>query len=403
MVRIAAALTAFVSLCAGAAPEYRTRRDEARKALADNVLVLFASPPGDGESRPGSGQNPNFYYLTGWTEPRAFLLLTSEQEAIFLPKHNRAAERYTGTRVSASDETARTATGFETVFPAERFEAEFRKALESHSDVVAETRGPMYEKLKALAPMRRFSDAETFLGRFRTRKSPEEIKRIQHASDVSVAAHLAAWKRIVPGLFEYQVAATMTYTMLDSGCEGNAYEPIVGAGPNATILHYAQNSRRIEPGEMVLMDVGAQCSEYATDITRTVPSNGRFTARQREVYESVLGAQTAAIAAIKPGTTLADLNKIAREYLEKRGKLSKYLTHRISHGVGLEVHDYPTADFTGPLEAGMVITIEPGVYIPEEKLGIRIEDTILVTGSGSRVMTGALPKAPGEIEKLMAK
>jgi Xaa-Pro aminopeptidase len=275
--------------------------------------------------------------------------------------------------------------------------------------VLALSRDPAVVKLKSLAPLRRFEDAEPVISKFRARKSAAEIERIERASAVSVAAHRAAWKRIAPGLFEYQVAATTTYVLLDSGCEGNAYDPIVGSGPNATALHYSKNSRRLETGELVLMDVGAQCAGYATDITRTVPVSGKFSARQRELYDVVLGAQKAAIAAVKAGATLAELNKIARAYLDSHGKdlagkpLGQYLTHRISHGVGLEVHDYPAAGYTEPLEAGMVITIEPGLYIPDESIGIRIEDTVLVTDSGARVLTAALPKEQGEIEKAMAK
>jgi Xaa-Pro aminopeptidase len=405
MHRIAAALALVV--CLGAAPEasqYRARREAVRKALGDSVLVLFGRSLHPGEEPPGGpDQEPDFYYLTGWTEPGAVLLLTAEGDALFLPKHNPEAERYTGRRLAAADEDARARTGFDTVLPTDRFESELRQALDTHSSVLALTREPSLSKLKSLAPLRQFRDAAPLLSRFRAKKSAWEIERIQHATDVSVEAHRAAWRRIAPGLFEFQVAATLTGAALEAGCEGNAYSPIVGSGVNATVLHYSKNSRRMEAGELVLIDAAAQCSDYASDITRTAPVSGRFSPRQRELYEIVLGAQRAALAAVKPGATLAELNKIAREYLDTHGTLGKYLTHRISHGIGLEVHDDPTADYTGPLEAGMVISIEPGLYIPEENIGIRIEDTVLVTSSGARVMSGALAKEPAEIEKAMAK
>jgi Xaa-Pro aminopeptidase len=157
------------------------------------------------------------------------------------------------------------------------------------------------------------------------------------------------------------------------------------------------------------MDVGAQCAAYATDITRTVPVSGKFSPRQRELYEIVLGSQKTVLAAVKPGATLPQFTVIARQYLDSHGKdlkggpLGKYLTHRVSHGVGIEVHDYPQAGSTDPLQAGMVIAIEPGLYIPEENIGIRIEDTVLVTEHGVRVLSGALPKEAAEIEKAMAR
>jgi Xaa-Pro aminopeptidase len=241
-------------------------------------------------------------------------------------------------------------------------------------------------------------------------KSPEEIALIQHATDVTLASHRAAWQRAAPGLYEYQVAAAMTETYADAGCERSAYAPIVGSGPNSVYLHYSRNGRRMDAGEVLLMDVAAECAGYASDITRTIPVGGKFTARQREIYDIVLGAQKAAIAAVKPGMTLSKtapntLYKVAYDYINSHGKdlhgerLGKYFTHGIGHHVGLDVHD--ASDPGAPLEAGMVITIEPGIYIPEENLGVRIEDVVLVTEHGGKVLSAALPREPGEIEKLL--
>ncbi len=203
----------------------------------------------------------------------------------------------------------------------------------------------------------------------------------------------------------------MTNVYFQRGCERSAYAPIVGSGPNSVILHYMTNHRRVDSGELVLMDVGAECSDYATDVTRTVPASGKFTARQREIYEVVLGAQKAAIAAVKPGAVMrggkGSLQQIARDYIDSHGKdlhgdsLGKYFTHGLGHYVGLDVHD--PGDSSWPLQSGMIITIEPGVYIPEENIGIRIEDTVLVTDSGAKLLSGALPREPGEIEKRLGK
>jgi Xaa-Pro aminopeptidase len=215
-----------------------------------------------------------------------------------------------------------------------------------------------------------------------------------------------------PGEYEYEIAAVMVGTYLMDGCRRSAYAPIVGSGPNSTTLHYSRNSRRMDAGEVVVMDVAAECDSYASDITRTLPANGRFTPRQREIYEVVLGAQRAAIAAVKPGMTLGrstpgSLYKIAYDYIDSHGKdlrgdpLGKYFIHGLSHHVGLDVHD--ASDTTAPLKAGMVITVEPGVYIPEENIGIRIEDIVLVTETGARVLSAALPTDPDEIERALAQ
>jgi Xaa-Pro aminopeptidase len=242
-------------------------------------------------------------------------------------------------------------------------------------------------------------------------KSPAEIDLITKATDATVAAHLIGWKKTRPGVWEYEIAAVMTNAYLERGCERNAYPPIVGSGPNSVILHYAANHRRIDSGETVVADVGAECSDYATDVTRTVPAGGKFTPRQRELYEIVLGAQKAAIAAIKPGMRLrADgpsLHQIAYDYINTHGKdshgqpLGKYFVHGLGHYVGLDVHD--PGDPAAPLKAGTIITIEPGIYIPEENIGIRIEDIVLVTADGSKVLSAALPREIADIEKAVGK
>ncbi len=390
--------------------EYQSRRQAARKSLDGAVLVLFGRTAAEMEEHAVAAlQEPNFRYLTGWSRPGAILLLSPAREVLFLPGHNPEREKYTGQQPAASDPDIRTVTGFDEVLPVERFESQLAKTLESSTSVLALLRERYAARLKRLAPLRELTDAESKLGALRAKKSGAEIQAIQRSTDVSVEAHRAAWGRIEPGLFEYQVAATTTSAMLERGCEGNAYSPIVASGPQATVLHYSENGRVMQAGELVLMDIGSQCAGYATDITRTVPVNGKFTPRQRELYEIVLGAQKAAIAALKPGVTLPQLNQIARDYLDGHGRdlgggpLGRYLTHRISHGVGLEVHDYPPASFAEPLQAGMVITIEPGLYIPEERIGIRIEDTLLVTEEGCRNLSAALPREPAEIERAMER
>ena len=301
--------------------EYQSRRRSARKSLDGAVLVLFGRTAAEMEEHsPAVIQEPNFRYLTGWSKPGAILLLSPAREILFLPGHNPDREKYTGRRPAAGDPDIRAVTGFEDVLPVEQFESQLAKALESSASIATLMREPYVARLKSLAPLRELTDAESKLGPLRAKKSAAEIESIQRSTDVGVEAHLAAWRRIAPGLFEYQVAATTTALMLERGCEGDAYPPIVASGPNATALHYSENVRLMQAGELVLMDVGSECAGYATDITRTVPVSGKFAPRQRELYEIVLGAQKAAIAALKPGVTLPQLNQIARDYLDGHGR-----------------------------------------------------------------------------------
>jgi Xaa-Pro aminopeptidase len=235
---------------------------------------------------------------------------------------------------------------------------------------------------------------------------------LQKAIDASIDAHFAAMKMMRPGLYEHQVAAKMVEIHEDQGCETEAYAPIVGSGINSTVLHYNKLDRKIDGGEVVLLDVAGQYSGYAADITRTLPADGKFSPRQREIYEIVLGAQNAALAALKPGMTLGgaattSLQKISMDYINSHGKdkegrpLGRYYIHGLSHHLGLDVHD-PSGP-SGPLEPGMVITVEPGIYIPEESIGVRIEDDVLITTTGYKLLTARLPRSPDEIEKIMAE
>ena len=412
-----ALLAARAAVSAPGPEEYRARRAELSKKLRNGVLVLFGhTEKGEEDIRTGFLQDPDFYYLTGWQEPGAILLLTPQlddkpHEVLFLPRRDPAAEKWTGRKMGPGDPGVTRLTGFDTVLPVENFETELRRQLERYPGVY--TVGEQSTtQLRALAPLRDVSDARLAIARLRMYKSPEELELIQNSIDATIEAHRAAWKRAAPGLYEYQVAASMTSVYFDRGCERSAYAPIVGAGPDSTILHYSRNSRRMDRGELLLMDVGAECAGYAADITRTIPVGARFSKRQKEIYDIVLGAQEAVIAAIKPGMYLTrpypnNLTSIAYDYINSHGKdlhgepLGKYFTHGVSHHVGLDVHD--ATDYSVPLAEGNVITVEPGIYIPEENIGIRIEDMVLVTRDGAKVLSGALPRDPAAIEKALGR
>ena len=373
-------------------------------------MVLFgAEEPDDLHS--SFFQESNFLYLSGWREPGAVMLLTQQTEILFLPARDPRAELYTGPKLGPEDPEAPKQAGFDRVMPKSALESAFLKVLETAPRVYLVPGEVHGQKLKSLAVFHDEVDAAQAIARLRMVKSPAEIELIAKSTDATVAAHLAGWKKTRPGVWEYEIAATMTNVYFERGCERNAYWPIVGSGPNSVILHYSANHRRLDSGETVVADVGAECSDYATDVTRTIPAGGKFTPRQRELYEIVLGAQKAAIAAIRPGMRLrADgpsLHQIAYDYINSHGHdlhgqpLGKYFVHGLGHYVGLDVHD--PGDPTTPLEAGTVLTIEPGVYIPEENIGIRIEDIVVVTEDGCKVLSAALPREIGDIEKLVGK
>jgi Xaa-Pro aminopeptidase len=398
----------------GAIPldEYAARRARLMKALPDSVIVLEALPiPADVGDRSGFFQEPNFYYLTGWNQPGSALLLCSacpagEQEVFFLPKRNERREKYEGRQLAPGDGDAPAKTGIAKNVSITALESEVAAAL-AHATNYYTLFDGQQDRLARLAPLRTLRDVRSAIANLRMVKSPAELALLDKAIAASIAAHLVSWKTTKPGLYEYEVAAAMQGEYFRHGCERNAYAPIVGSGPNSVILHYHENKRRIDDGDLLLMDVGAECSHYAADITRTIPVNGKFTPRQREIYQLVLGAQEAIIARAKPGIKLADLTRFGHEYLEQTAQAPggkpwrEFTIHGVSHHIGLDVHD--PFDPQAPLAEGMVVTVEPGIYIPEENIGVRIEDMILITKDGARVLTSALPKTIEAIEKGMRR
>jgi Xaa-Pro aminopeptidase len=325
--------------------------------------------------------------------------------------------------MSPTDPGIESRTGFASVLPIFEINATLQKIAKSYPEIYTvlpyetEMGGYPHEKddmewLDKNEPQLKRKDIRGQIGALRQIKSPGEIAFLKTAIDLSDDAHLEAMRMMRPGLYEYQVAAKMVEVHAMGGSEAEGYAPIVGAGPNSTALHYDKLSRKIEDGDIVVLDVGAQFSGYSADITRTLPANGKFTPRQREIYEIVLGAQNAAIAEVKPGAQLCrkgdrTLFKISNDYINTHGKdkqgkpLGQYFIHGLGHHIGLDVHD--VGDQCRPLEPGMVVTIEPGIYIPDENLGVRIEDDVLVTETGVKLLSEKLPRNPDEIEKIMAE
>jgi len=237
-------------------------------------------------------------------------------------------------------------------------------------------------------------------------KDEVEIAALRHAIEITGEAHKAAMRVAHPGMFEYQIEATIEYTFRNLGADRVGFPSIVGSGPNTTILHYDVNRRQVQEGDLVLADIGAEWGQYTGDLTRTFPVNGRFTERQKDIYNLVLGTQLAVIDAIRPGLTMNDLSVVALDYMRSNsGDLcgtvdcTQYFIHGLGHWLGMRVHD--VGDYSMPLEPGMVFTLEPGIYIPGENLGVRIEDNVLVTESGCEVLSAGTPKTVEEIESLM--
>jgi Xaa-Pro aminopeptidase len=392
-------------------------------------------------------QEENFYYFTGHNEEGAALLLlpggktwvpkpeTREKmksstvdgglapEILFLPAKDRRKEVWNGVRMSPEDPDIKPKTGFGTVLPYSELRAIMEVLALEFPTVYTilpyqrELGGYPHEKevvdwLKQAVPQETAKDIRGNITDLRVIKSPTEIALLRPAIDLSIDAQLEAMKMMRPGLWEYQVAAKMVEVHAMGGSEAEAYAPIVGAGPNSTALHYDKLSRKIQDGDIVVMDVGAQYSGYAADITRTIPANGKYTPRQREIYDIVLGAQNAALAALKPGAIMGCRDKknslfnVAYNYINSHGQdqhgkpLGQYFIHGLGHNIGLNVHD--PGDSCRPLQPGMVVTVEPGIYIPEENLGVRVEDDVLVTDTGYELLSRKLTRDPDEIEEIMA-
>lgn len=409
--------------------EYRARRTAVVDKMEGGALVLFAPTEPEGPNNIyGFRQEDNFYYLTGWSEPGAALLINSNPyvEVLFLPQHNVTQEKWTGPKLGPDDPEATHATGFDKVESLDKMHDELLAVLPGPRAVVYSDLGGNGQSTASTGPvewLRRgnsfpmnvsFRDAKPLIARLRMTKDAGELRLITKASEASVAAHRAALRAIHPGVTEREISALMQYEFGKRDCERPAYAPIVGSGLYSTVLHYSADSKTMQDGEVVVMDVAGEYSMYASDITRTAPVNGKFTARQREIYSIVLGAQEAAIHTFEAGksklATGSDSNslyKVALDYMNSHGKdlhgqpLGRYFIHGLGHHVGLNVHD--AGDASVPLDKNMVFTIEPGIYIPEEKLGVRIEDVFTVDQQGKLVMlTQNLPRSADEVEAAMS-
>jgi Xaa-Pro aminopeptidase len=412
--------------------DYHARREALARKAGGTVVLLAPFEPPDAvyEFR----QEDNFYYLSGMTTPGAALLVAPAADAqgdtparayteiLFLPPRNLRLEKYTGPQLGADSPDATKITGFDHVEEMSQLPAEVAKVLAGirpviYTDVSAQdeptisTQGLEFLKRTNTAVF--LQDVKPTLALLRTTKDAGEIALLQKAVDASIAAHLAAMKAVKPNVTEYEISGLMQYEWTRRGCERPSYAPIVGSGHNSTVLHYSENTNTMKSGDVVVIDAAAEYSMYAADITRTLPINGHFTARQKEIYDIVLGAQEAAMAAFVSGKSMLtggsenSLDKVARDYIKTHGKdlhgqpLDQYFIHGLGHYLGLNVHD--KGDYKIPLGPGAAFTIEPGIYIPEENIGVRIEDDYAVDANGKLIkLSAALPSKSADVEKAMA-
>jgi Xaa-Pro aminopeptidase len=414
---------------------YRSRRRRLGERVGEGTIVLWGAGDDRGYGDVGTfRQDPDFFYLTGVELPNAAVVLRPHDgtEALFLPPRDPNLERWTGPKWGPDDESA-AALGFDEVLcsgPSEVvIEARRRPVpgLEGRlQSWLADPQAVLWTPLPAVATGRELPPTHRYLARLRERmpsfgvqdlrghldalrlvKDEGEVDLMRKAIAATVEAHRRAARCIAPGVGEGRVDGVVYAAFRELGAEGTAFPSIVGSGFNATTLHYDQNVCPCRDGEVVVVDIGARYGYYCGDVTRTYPVNGRFSDRQRRVYELVLQAHDRVAEAIRPGVTIAELRRIAYQTIEGSelrdaggGRLGQHFIHGIGHFLGLEAHD-PGGDDVS-LEPGMVITNEPGIYIPDEALGVRIEDDHLVTAGGNENLSGDLPTGIDAVEGMMA-
>ena len=396
--------------------EYVERRQRVLKSLAGAVGIVFAGdgpPPAIGVLK----SDPSFTYLTGLdTEAGAAVVFDPAADdpkrriVLLLKPVDPEMDRWDGYREMIG-EPLRKRTGFATVmritYMSRILGTAARRAkrlacLHPFAAYSAAAPSPdlaLFRKLQEKIPGLAIEDRTMLLAELRAIKSAPEIELMKRAAAATAMGYRQAFGVLRHGVSEREVQHAMERAYIDAGAEGVAYGSIVGSGLNATVLHYHDNNAECRAGELLVIDSGAQFCGYACDVTRTLPVSGKFTKEQRELYTVVLKSQLAAIRAAKPGAHMWEVDRAARAVIDKAGLGDAYI-HGIGHQLGLEVHD-ATPD--GALRPGMVITIEPGVYLPERRTGIRIEDDILITKSGNTNLTAAIPKAIEDVEAAMRR
>jgi Xaa-Pro aminopeptidase len=397
------------------------RRTRLLERLPDGLVLVRGAGP--------DGVNPNFFYLTGLSEPSGVLALCASglrvstgkdhpgpdylsgrlaRQVLFLPSSDPVAAQWGEDAQATYEGVHEEAIGVDAVLPAAEFaqrlagwlqgapRLDYVRAAPAIIDGVDDD-ASFVESIRNRFLNVELRDATAAVAGFRAVKDDVELAAMERAAAVTATGFARVLGALRPGMIEHQLDAELIAAYRESGA-GHAFGPIVGAGRNALKLHYRDNDGSIQADDLVLVDSGAQLDGYCADVTRTLPATGTFSERQRELYEVVLAAQEAAIGVIRPGVLLGELHARAWQTIEDAGHGAAFI-HGIGHHLGIETHD--AGDIHQPLRAGAVITVEPGIYLADEGIGIRIEDDVLVTSDGFRVLTAGIPKTIDEIEASM--
>lgn len=431
--------------------EFQERRKRLLDAIRPGGVLVIPSAPlaiRNNDVEHEYRQDSDFFYLTGFDEPESVLVLNAASQqpfTLFVRPRDPEREVWDGARAGVDGAVA--TFGADAAFPIAELDQKLPDAIQNTERLfyrLGLNREFDETLLSALDRVRTRArrglatscptaivEPATVVHEARLKKSPREIEAMQRAIDITRDAHVEAMAKAAPGMFEYEVEAILRGIFRRFGSERPAYSPIVGSGPNATVLHYVRNDRRMQDGELLLIDAGCEFEYYAADVTRTFPISGTFSPAQRAVYQIVLDAQLASIAATRAGNTfeqvhdasvrvitqgLIDLGIIEGplEVAVSELRYKPFYMHKTSHYLGMDVHDVGTYFVAGkhrPLEPGMVITVEPGIYIardaaaPEQYrgIGVRIEDDVLVTAGDARVLSEAIPKRIDEIERVCSR
>lgn len=418
---------------------YSKNRDHFIQALESGGLAVFNSNdiyPISADSTLPFAQHRDIFYLSGIDQEESILLLFPDapkpehREILFIKKTDEKIAIWEGQKLTQEQATA--LSGIQTVHWLDDFEELFVSLAKAakvfyfntnehfRAKVETQTREDRFIKwAKAKFPNHPTEKSNFILQKLRSVKDAEEIDQIKNAIDITEKGFRRVLPFIKPGIWEFEIEAEFAHEFLKNRSDGFAYTPIIASGKNCNVLHYIDNNKQCQSGELILMDVGAAYGNYASDMTRTVPVSGKFTPRQRTVYEAVLRVEKAAMQLLVPGILIKEyhqeIGQIMTDELIGLGLLDqtmvknqdpekpaykKYFMHGTSHHLGLDTHDYGLVD--QPLQANMVLTVEPGIYIPEEGFGIRIEDDVVTQENGPPInLMENIPKAPDEIEHLM--
>ena len=431
--------------------QFKQRRLKLLEKMEGDSTLVVSSPSEkfrNGDTTFPFRASSDVHYLSGCVEPKTTVVLkktkSKKRSIVFVQPKNKEREIWDGRRLGVSG--AIESLGFDDAYPSHELGKQLPSLLSGSENlyvllgedsafdntILNAIKTCRHGQRKGLEPIKRVVDSTFTLHEMRLIKTPLEIEKLREAAKISCSAHCLAMQAAQDGVYEYQIASLLDYEFRKQGCSGPGYQSIVGTGENATILHYVENSSVLKNGELLLIDAGGEFDFYTADITRTFPVSGSFTSPQKDIYALVLKAQKQAIDMIRPGVTIDDIHDLTVRVLTHgmidlgflSGKVDdriadksyrKYYMHRTSHWLGMDVHDvglYYKNGQARPLESGMVITVEPGLYVSHDEsgiqegyrgIGVRVEDDVLVTNQGREVLTHHVPKEIKDIENLCRK